>query len=606
MKRAFPSPFEIPTPPGAEGWEEMYPPYLRFTEHRRAAEESRLWVWNSMHFPEPIYPFDIITADDGYIAIGQINTRVFLLPTALGIEHRVLNGYVYISGIPVTDPKEVEHRARIFTERAGYYYRNWNDLYEKWLGKVQETIRELEALQVPDLPGVEPASLVTEGRGLASAYDLLVAYHRLLESFCKIYQYHFELLVLGYAAYLSFTQFCKQHFPEISDQTIAKMVAGLEQDIPIFRPDEELKRLARLAVALGVAATVKRTKTLQELEEALSAAEAGRRWLQEFHGVQHPWFYYSCGNGFYHYHGSWVENLDVPLSAIRRYVELLEAGERIDRDVPGLIAERDRITAAYRALLPDEATRRAFDETLGLARTVFPYVEGHGFYVEHWHWTVFWQKARQFGKLLAKYGFLRQPQDVFCLHRHEVSQALEELRLTWATGGEPLGPKYWPPIVARRRAILERLREWTPPPALGPAPDEVTDPMLIMLWGVTTERIQEWLGQAEGGEKTLTGYAASPGVVEGTARVIRAVEQLDEVQPGEILVAPLTMANWTPVFARIRAVVCDIGGIMSHAAIVAREYGLPAVVGTRFGTSRIRTGQRIRVDGDRGVVTVLE
>jgi pyruvate,water dikinase len=81
---------------------------------------------------------------------------------------------------------------------------------------------------------------------------------------------------------------------------------------------------------------------------------------------------------------------------------------------------------------------------------------------------------------------------------------------------------------------------------------------------------------------------------------------VNEIQDGEILVAPLTAPSWAPIFGKIGATVTDVGGMMSHAAIVCREYGLPAVVGTAFGTKRIKTGQRIRVDGNTGMVTVLE
>jgi len=87
--------------------------------------------------------------------------------------------------------------------------------------------------------------------------------------------------------------------------------------------------------------------------------------------------------------------------------------------------------------------------------------------------------------------------------------------------------------------------------------------------------------------------------------VILEIERLSELEPGKILVAPVTSPSWTPVFGKIAAAVSDIGGIMSHAAIVSREYGLPAVVGTGNATSRIKTGDRVRVDGDRGTVTIL-
>ena len=92
----------------------------------------------------------------------------------------------------------------------------------------------------------------------------------------------------------------------------------------------------------------------------------------------------------------------------------------------------------------------------------------------------------------------------------------------------------------------------------------------------------------------------------GLARVISSPAQIDQVRDGEILVAPLTAPSWALIFGNIRATLTDIGGIMSHAAIVCREYGLPAVTGTASGTARIRTGQRIRVDGNTGTVTILD
>jgi pyruvate,water dikinase len=129
-----------------------------------------------------------------------------------------------------------------------------------------------------------------------------------------------------------------------------------------------------------------------------------------------------------------------------------------------------------------------------------------------------------------------------------------------------------------------------------------------MLWGITTETLERWRAAQSGGgpEGQLTGVAASAGVAEGPARVITSPSQLGEVRPGEVLVCPITAPSWAPLFSRIAAAVSDIGGIMSHAAIVSREYGLPAVVGTGFGTKTIKNGQRVRVDGTRGIVTILD
>jgi pyruvate,water dikinase len=166
---------------------------------------------------------------------------------------------------------------------------------------------------------------------------------------------------------------------------------------------------------------------------------------------------------------------------------------------------------------------------------------------------------------------------------------------------------YWPPIVERRKSIYEAMRRWTPPPALGRAPETVTELVLIMHWGITAERVKAWL-ESSGGDAvdTLSGVAGSSGVVEGVARVIFGIDDLRELQDGEVLVASCTSTSWTPVFGRIAAAVTDAGGVMCHAAIVAREYGLPAVLGTGSATRQINTGDVIRVDGDSGVVTILE
>ncbi len=601
--QGFLSPFEVPEPDGLEGWESMFPYYALFSEERRASEEIRGWFRDGMHFPEPMFPFDFVTADSPYLSLGQANSRIFLVPPALGIDHRVLYGWVYMSANPVTDEAEIGRRAQEFEKRAGFYFQNWDELYGRWQQKVEEEIRGMETLEVPDLPEVEDEAVVTEARGLGSSHALLVAYDRLLESVDRIWQYHFEFLNLGYAAYLVFYELCKRSFPDISDQTIATMVSGI--DVVLFRPDEELKRLAERAVEDGVADAVRSASDEESMRAALSGSAEGEAWLSDWDATKSPWFNYSNGNGFYHHHRSWVDDPAIPIAGVRSYIERLQAGEEIARPLDAVTAERDRVASEYRDLLPDDEAREAFDQALGLSRTVFPYVESHNFYVEHWYHTVFWNKVREFGDLLARNEFLEDAEDIFYLQRHEVSDALVDLRLAWAAGSIGRGPGYWPPIVVERKRIMEGMRAWSPPPALGAVPEAITEPLTIMLWGITTERVQEWAAAEGNGGGSLSGFAGSPGVVEGKARVIRDVRDIGDLEDGEILVAPVTSPSWTPVFGKVAAAVSDIGGIMSHAAIVAREYGMPAVVGTGNATARIKTGDRIRVDGGEGVVTIV-
>lgn len=602
MADRFPSPFEMTTPPGAEGWQDLYAYSSVFSEDRRSYEDSMFWFMDGVHTPEVVPPWDATILEYALIALSQYNTRHYVIPPARGVDIRILNGYMYLSPVGVADPAEIEARVPEFMERAGHYFANWQSLYDAWLPKVRGLIDELEAVSFTPLPEREDLAVVTEGRGLGSGYELMASYHHLLDLVLKLWNYHFEFLNLGYAAYLDFFGYCKGLWPNIPDQGIAKMVAGVHVDL--FQPDDELKKLATLAVALGVDGQLDQGSA-DEVLAALAGTDDGRKWLAAWDEAKHPWFNFSAGSGFYHSDKVWMENLDIPMGFIRSYVAKVRRGEPLERPMEAVAAERDRIVSEYTELIDSDEDRATFEAKLGLARTVFPYVENHNFYVEHWGHSIIWRKMRDLGGVLVKEGFLTEADDVFLLQRTEVPTVLFDLYHGWAVGIDSRGPAYWPREIERRKSILDALRQWSPPPALGVPPEVITEPFTIMLWGITSDSVKQWLGgaQADGG---LTGFAASPGIAEGLARVIMSADGIGDLQDGEILVAPLTAPSWAPVFGKIAATVTDVGGIMSHAAIVCREYGLPAVTGTAFGTKTITTGQRLRVDGNTGQVTLLD
>lgn len=605
-EQRFPSPFEIPTPPGAEGWQQMYPYYLLFSEDNRAYDDTQLWYQDGMHHPEVLYPFDTITHECWRVALGQYNTRVFDVPPAYGIEQRVLNGFLYIAAVPVADPSTIPARVDVFMKRAGHYYGNWNPLFEQWKVKMTQVIEDLKAIEVPRLAKLEPETVVTEGMGKTSGYDLLAAWNRVIDSIFLAWQYHFEMLNLGYAAYLNLFMFCKQAFPGVKEETLAQMVAGA--DILFFRPDDELKKLARKGLDLGIAEQLRERRRPEEIVESLRSDPKGAEWVASLESVQDPWFYYSNGAGFYHHLRSWIDDMSVPWAAMLGYMGRLEKGESLDRPKQEILDRRERLTSEYRDLLPTDEDKATFDQNIGLARTVATYIEDHNFYVEHWYHTLFWNKVREFGDRLVEGGVIAEHDDVFFMNRWEVAQALYDMVAGWASGAPTQGPAHWRREIAERKGICDVLAKAGPPtPALGPVPDEITEPFTVLLWGITTDRVKVWLGG--GGEATaeneLRGVPGSPGIAEGPARVVMAASELDTVQDGEILVCPITAPSWGPVFGRIKATVCDIGGIMSHAAIVCREYGLPAVVGTGTATKKIRTGDRLRVDANTGLVTIL-
>ena len=310
--------------------------------------------------------------------------------------------------------------------------------------------------------------------------------------------------------------------------------------------------------------------------------------------VQH-----GTGDGLYHYYRSWYDDPSIPYASIAAYIRACREGRPIERPTEELARERDRLAEGTRSCSPTRA--RPFTELLGLSRTVFPYVEEHKFYCDYWFLTRWWNKIREFGALLAEHGYLEDAEDVFHLGRHEVCRRSRSS----SSRGPPAGCRS-----ARRTGR----RSWAAQGAAGQARglDAAACPRRTRgrqrpddghALGRHASASRSGRRRAEGGR--AAGSAAAPGVVEGVARVVIKLDQIGEVRDGEILVCAITSPAWAPIFIASSATVTDIGGVMSHAAIVCREYGLPAVVGTGRATSEIETGQQLRVDGTSGVVTIL-
>ncbi|NEA37544.1 PEP-utilizing enzyme [Streptomyces sp. SID13031] len=600
--KSFPKPSELTVPPGAEGWEKLYPYNLAF-QNLGGAEDEKFWFCDSQHWPTVFKPFETIGGEFAVKCLGQYNTRHLLIPPANGIEFKIHLGYLYMSPVPVAE-EEIAARVPEFERRAGHYFQNWDSLLDGWHAKVLGTIDEMESLSFTALPDVVPFEDIVAGKAKDGSEVLMENYDRLIQLCYQNWQYHFEFLNLGYLAYLDFFGFCKELFPGIPDQAIAKMVQGV--DMELFRPDDELKKLAVLAVELGLQSAFEDTDDVAGTLNRVRAADGGQEWADAYLGAQDPWFNFTVGNGFYGHDKYWIDHQEIPLGYIKDYIRRVEEGHDIMRPVDALVAERDRVVAEYRELVGADQQAQ-FDAKRGLAATAYPYVENHNFYIEHWTMGVFWRKVRELGKVFAVADFWAAPEDMLYLTRNEVRDALFDLVTGWAVGAEPTGPHYWPQEVERRRGIIDALSSQRPQPALNTPPAQITEPFTMMLYGITTEQVRQWLGSDQDTDDgSIRGMAASPGVVEGRARVITHADQLGEVQEGEILVATITAPSWGPIFGKIKATVTDIGGMMSHAAIVCREYGLPAVTGTGTGSTTITTGQLLRVDGTAGRVEILE
>ena len=237
-------------------------------------------------------------------------------------------------------------------------------------------------------------------------------------------------------------------------------------------------------------------------------------------------------------------------------------------------------TAAFDALTSSPRRLRAFRRLLTDAQHLVPIREEQTEELTI-AWPVMRRAVLRIGEALAERGVIAAPDDVFFLTRAETVAALN---------GASLPPTV---DVAARRSLRKEQGRLVPPPLVGRV-----NPMIQRVW----DSFPGLIGARPSDQALVSGVPASPGRATGLVRVIRGADDFDQLQAGEILVAPLTAPAWTPLFTRAAAVVTDVGSAAAHASIIAREYGIPAVVGCGDATSRLQTGMRVTVDGSTGNV----
>ncbi len=296
-------------------------------------------------------------------------------------------------------------------------------------------------------------------------------------------------------------------------------------------------------------------------EAEIGSVEGGT----EFHAAMSEWLdKYGRRNGSFAEiaEPSWIEDWTVPLGLVAGYLDI-EDPRAAQKPA---IEQREDLTAKLEAALFSGEERQQFRE---LHQAALPYLavrESRPFALAMSR-ASFRMPVLEAGRRLTERGILAEPSDIFFL-------SLEEIRsVDESQSGETRS------MIEDRHRDYDYWRNIVPPAEIG---------------GQTASQA------STPGE--LAGIAASAGKARGSARVVMTLDQAAGLQPGEILVTRSTTPLWTPLFAIAAAVVTDGGGILSHCAIVAREYGIPAVVGTKSATHQIRSGSDISVDGTEGVV----
>ena len=345
-----------------------------------------------------------------------------------------------------------------------------------------------------------------------------------------------------------------------------RLVEGLPNES--VEADAALWRLARLAGELGVADDLLSFPE-SSVRERLVLRAAGRRWLHHLDG------YLLRFGGRSRWHElSLPREAERPQLTIESVRMFLETGES------------PRSHAAAREALEADVLARApgLRPILEAAKRSYPLKESHAYHLDYPGLLATREALLGFGRRLFAEDVIEDVDDVWMLTRVELREAL-------VGSGDEVGG-----IVAERRADLAAGRAEGVRPFLGRQPsDGERHAALEKFYGTQTA--------VSGG--AVRGTAASPGVAEGPARIVSQPDDFARVRAGDVLIAATTTPAWTPLFPSLAALVTDTGGILSHAAVIAREYGIPAVVGAVSATAAIPDGSRVRVDGDTGLVTLV-
>jgi phosphohistidine swiveling domain-containing protein len=259
--------------------------------------------------------------------------------------------------------------------------------------------------------------------------------------------------------------------------------------------------------------------------------------------------------------------------------------------------ERDRVikdreqTEKEIIIKVPEAQRPVFGVLMKAAQKSGYWSEDHTYYCDLYVGAMGRWILQEFGRRFAQAGSIDDAEDIYFLHPNEIRKAAIPMRKINLR-----------PYVERRKTVWEENMKIEPVPFFGDisqAQDVVrSDPTLLVSTQIPVVRKEL--------KADLYGAASAPGSFQGIARVIMNVDQISELKPGEILVAPGTSTSWMVVFGIIKGLVTDGGGSLSHPVIMAREFGIPCVSGTVEATQKIKTGDKIWVDGNRAVVYIMD
>jgi pyruvate,water dikinase len=532
-------------PPGPEGFS---------FEWREPGDAELSWEYDGMHFPSALTP---LAADYAETMAQGFEYRYQRLGARMEVLCHVWNGYAYFAArfgvpeaeIPALMDEMKEAKRRLFPTAAAY----WDD----------QAIPELKATYAW-IDGIDAAS--SEPDELAAAWT--DAWARTLRAWCI----HFFAISAPYQVLNDLADRYEQLAPGASPGEAMRLIQGSVSELQDV--EAGIQRLAAMGRDDPAVAAWLQADAAAQTDPPPAAFGAALSEFLETHG--------HLGQGW--------DDLALPSWWEEPRQLLAELAKRLEQPPPRaedrqqqLADDAERLLGELRGRLVDRPSDLAeFEALLDLARSIGPLTERHNYWIDRMAQSHLRRLVMRVAARLVELGVIAQPDDMLFLRKHELPELLRAPRDSSA-------------LVAGRRAEHTRQCETTPPPYLGQPPDVGEGP---------ADRF-EGPQTATAGADEVQGVGASAGIARGPARVALSQADFDRVQPGDVIVCPSSNPSWVPLFAIAAGLVTDVGGVLSHAAVVAREFGLPAVVGTRDGTTRIADGRMVEVDGSTGSVRLL-
>ena len=526
------------------------------------------WGLDAVHFPRPVTRYWAEMHPEPFVRGFREFTRFYgmLIDT---LEYRYIDGFAYSTMVPVAEsevPTRFQRAEEVFRDKLWReQLREWDETFKPTSIK---THRELQSVDPDALPDVDLVAYLTRCR------DHHVA---------MIYQ-HMRFTAAPSVPTGDFLA----HAGDWTGLPPAELLGLLRGAAPVSAgASAELDRL-RTAIAQDPSA-----KRLLESDDEPGHVLEGLRSLEGEAGAAASAYLdlvgYRLLDGFDIAGRYALELPDALLRAVRVAVE--GAG-------PEAVAVDDRI-ADVRGKVPEQH-REQFDELLEEARLTYKIRDERGVFSDIWASGIMRRAALACGRRLAGKGRIHDAE-------HFVDAGFEEMRSLLSGANGPSADE-----LAQRFELRTSLSAKDAPPLLGDPPAPPPDPSglppgvgrVMRAMGIV---IGEMFGSSEAQHEVrlVRGLAASPGVYEGPARRVAGPTEFDRILQGDVLVTVSTTEAFNILLPLLGGIVTDSGGLLSHAAIVAREYGIPGVVGTREATELIPDGTRVRVNGDAGEVVVL-